>query len=388
MVDTAKTFLGYERAGSRPGIRNHLLILNVTGLTDRAARRVQAGLNGSVCVSTHFGTGMIGPDAEMLQAGMTGLALNANCGAVLVMGANGPLIEAVSDGLAKAGKPFARADLEDAAHDVLNLTGLAIRRGAALLREISRQQRRRFPIGDLCVGLECGMSDPSSGLASNPLLGRAVDRLVDAGATAIMGETIEWLGAEDDLAKRAQAPATGRKIREAVHGLETDMLEMGVDLRGINPNAANIRAGLSTLEEKASGAVQKAGSRSIASLLDYCEAPQTAGLHLMKTVSSTPDSISGYVAAGAQMVLFTTGLGNAYVSEIAPTIKISANPRSARTLTEQIDFDASPVLDGRSPETLVDSLMADIVRTASGAMTWGEILGEGNECISRLGPSI
>lgn len=389
-METAKldTFMGYERSVGSPGIRNYLLVLNATGLTDATARRVSANLAGSVYATTMSGMGMLGDDASTHLAALFGLATNPNCGAVLLLSADRPKSDKIQEVLAASGKPFISLCLDQVEHDCLRMTDLAIRAGAGLLRSLSRQRCEQFSIDRLCVGMECGLSDPSSGMAANPLLGRVTDYLVDAGATVIVGETLEWLGTETQLSKRGATPEVARDIVEAVTSLEKRAIAAGVDLLGINPNAANIRGGLTTIEEKASGSIAKSGSRPIRSVLNYGRAPTTPGIHLMNAASYTPESLTGFVAAGAQMILFTTGLGNSYVSALAPTIKVSANARTIANLPEQIDFDASAIIDGQSPDILLDYLLSEMGSIAGGSLTLGEILGEGNENISRFGPSL
>lgn len=382
------TFLGYPRTIGRAGIRNHLLVLNCTGLTDAAARRVAAALPGAVFAGTMYGMGMIGTDADLHTAALVGMAVHPNCGAVLLIGADRTRLDQMIAVVKPSGRPFAALGLDDTCHDAHLLSQRAIAAGAHLLRELSDTRPEPCRTSELFLGFECGLSDPSSGLAANPLLGHVADWLVDAGGTIVLGETIEWLGAEEELAARAATPEVGAALKRAV----ADRLQMardaGVDLLGTNPNAANIKGGLSTIEEKASGAVLKAGMRPIQSVLAYAEAPSTPGLHVMDAPSYSPESLTGFVAAGAQMILFTTGLGNSYCSALAPTLKLTANAATAQALSTQIDFDASAAFDGRAPQDIATDLIAEISKTASGQLTFGEIMGEGAESISRFGAAI
>ena len=256
------------------------------------------------------------------------------------------------------------------------------------LRDLSGVRPVPCPVSDLFLAFECGLSDPSSGLAANPLLGHVADWLVDAGGSVLVGESIEWLGTEDELANRAATPEVGTAIRRAVQDRLAMANAAGVDLLGTNPNAANIKAGLSTIEEKASGAVLKAGTRPIRSVLAYAAAPAEPGLHFMDAPAYSPESLTGFVASGAQMILFTTGLGNSYCSALAPTLKLTANAATARNLPCQIDFDASAALADRTLEDLAQELVAQINAIASGQYTYGEIMGEGAESISRFGAAI
>jgi altronate dehydratase large subunit len=237
--------------------------------------------------------------------------------------------------------------------------------------------------------MECGHSDATSGLTSNPVVGAVADRLIDAGGTVVVGETIEWLGAEAALQKHAGEAKTGNAIVEAVLAREAAVAALGIDLLGNNPGEENIRGGLSTIEEKSLGAVAKAGTSSIRGLLAFAEPSASTGLHLMDGPSFSPESITGFVASGTQMIMFTTGPGNSYCSLLAPTIKISGSPEACRTLVEQLDFDASAHFTGTEGlHETADRLFKRVVDTASGTLTWGEILSEGAECFTRMGPSL
>jgi altronate dehydratase large subunit len=242
-------------------------------------------------------------------------------------------------------------------------------------------------VADLFIGIECGHSDATSGLFSNPLAGAVADRVVAAGGTAVIGETLEWLGAEHVLASQAADDAIRRAVLAAVKDREKAVSALGVDLLYNNPGYENVRGGLSTIEEKSLGAIAKAGTTPIRSLLPHGGAPASNGLHVMDGPGFSPESMTGFAAAGAQLTLFTTGSGNSYCSLLAPTIKISAHPHATRR-TEQIDFDASSLW--RAEHTLddaADNLFLHIVDTASGMATWGEIFGEGGEAFARVGGS-
>ena len=287
------------------------------------------------------------------------------------------------------GRPFAALTLDECGHDALTLTDRGVRAGAGLAREISALRRTLAPVSALGVGLECGRSDPSSGLVANPLLGLMSDWLVDAGGWAVIGETLEWLGAEHLLAARARSPEAADAIRQAVLRREQVAVAAGLDLTGSNPSPTNIASGLSSIEEKSLGNIAKSGQRAIEGLIDYGERPPGPGLWTMDASAYAPKSLTGFVAAGAQIVLFTTGVGNSYVSALSPTIKLSANPATCASLHQQLDFDASAAFLGReSLERTGEALRRRVLAIASGEMTWGEILKEGDEVLSRFGPAL
>lgn len=384
------TFLGYPRKTGRAGTRNHLLILSINGLTAGTARRVAEAVDGARLVATPYGRGQVGPDRELHFRQLVGLATNPNVGAVLVLGADRRSADGV--GLAireRTGIQVEIAALDDVAEDAVQLTAAAMRAAARLARAASHCRRAEVPASDLFVGLECGHSDTTSGLAANPLVGAVADRLIDAGATVVIGETIEWLGGEELLARRAVSGEVASAIRDAVKARQEAVAALGEDLLGNNPGEENIRGGLSTIEEKSIGAIAKAGSRPIRSLLSFCEAPRGPGLHVMDGPSFSPESLTGFTAAGAQIMLFTTGPGNSFCSLLAPNVKVSGNPGTVDRLREQIDFDASEILAGtRTVGDLADRLVPTLLGHASGVLTWGEILREGSECFTRLGPSL
>jgi altronate dehydratase large subunit len=384
-----ETFPGYPRPEGRAGVRNHLLVLSIAGLTGPAARRVARSLPGARLVTMPYGGGLIGADQALHLRTLAGFGRHPNVGAVLLIGSDAPKIKALTREIGACGKPVAAVCLDDCGHDILTLSDRALRAGARLAREISRQRREPVAIGQLLIGLECGRSDPSSGIVANPLIGRATDALIDAGASAVFGETLEWLGAEHLLARRAATTEVAQALVESVLRREQLARDQGVDLLGNNPGPTNVAAGLSTIEEKSLGAIAKSGSRPIAGVLAYAQSPTGPGLYAMDAPAYAPESVSGFVAAGAQLVLFSTGVGNSYVSALAPTLKISGNPLAASTLREQLDFDASAVFRGE--HTLEDAAYAlcqTLVDVAGGTRTWGEVLDEGDEVVSRIGEAL
>ena len=385
---SAEQILAYPRAQGRAGIRNHLLILSILGLTTPAARRIHAALPGSRLIAAAYGRGQLGEDALAYRRQLIGLGRHPNNGATLVVGADRKSVEEIAAAIAGFGKPVEIVTLDDTHEDALALSDRGLRAGARLAHALGRQKRESVSIGELFVGIECGHSDATSGLVANPLAGAVSDRLVDRGASVVVGETLEWLGAEQALARRAASKAVAEAIVASIVRREAAAAATGMDLTGNNPGAENIRGGLSTIEEKSLGAVAKAGSRAIMSLLEVAEQPKAAGLHVMDGPAFSPESLTGFAASGAQLMLFTTGPGNSFCNALAPTIKISGHPDTARRLPEQIDFDASAVLAGEEDlNSAADRLLALIKDVASGSPTWGEILGESDETPSRLGQS-
>ena len=388
-ADMTAAFQGYRRADGRVGVRNLVLVLSVNGLTGPAARRIARSVAGTACVGLPYGSGLIGEDEAATRRALVGFASHPNVGGALIVGADPPWVEEIAAAAEEKGQRIVALTLDGCGHDALRLAERGVREAARLLREASRAQRGPATFADLCLGLECGRSDPSSGLVANPLLGRIADRIADAGGSSMIGESTEWLGAEHLLANRASRPEVAEAIVAAARRREAMAVAAGIDLTGHNPSATNIAGGLSTIEEKSLGAVAKSGSAPIAGLLAYGEAPAAGGTWVMDAPAYAPESLGGFVAAGANLILFTTGLGNSYGSSLAPTLKVTANPETAAQLDSQIDFDASAVFRGE--ETLADAqsrLEALIGEAASGMLTWSETLLETDEVISRFGPAL
>jgi altronate dehydratase large subunit len=385
----ARTFDGFRRADGRVGVRNHVLVLSPTGLTSAAAQRAAALVRGTVCVTSGFGRGQVGADAKLHFDTLAGLASHPNVAALVVISAADEISAAYVDAAVAAGKPAVGLSLPGVNEDALALVDSTMRAATRLVRDASALRRVQCSIADLCVAVECGHSDATSGLVCNPLAGRIMQSIVDAGGQAMFSETVEWTGAEHLLAQRAATPQVAQSILGAVGERERMVRESGGDIRAQNPGPQNKAGGLTTIEEKALGAIAKGGQRTIRGVLAPTERPRGAGLFLMDTPYFSPESITAMVAAGAQIVVFTTGPGNSYSSLVAPTIKMSANPAAAARLTEQIDFVATAALERSTPlETLAAAGLAHLVDVASGTLTFGEIVGEGGEVVSRLGPSM
>lgn len=371
------------------GVRNYVLVLSILGLVNRVAARIAQAVPGTVLVTTPYGRGQYGADKLSHRRQLAGLCLNPNVAAVLVVGADRVAIGEIVAVAEKSGKPVRVAALDDTHEDALEASSIGIRIAGELVHAASRLHRTSAPASSLFLGVECGHSDATSGLVANPVAGNCVDRIVDAGATAVVGETVEWLGAEHVVARRAENSNVGDAIVAAVLRREAELAASGHELTGNNPGAENIRGGLSSIEEKSLGAIAKTGTRPISGVLQVAERPPRHGLYLMDGPSFSPESLTGFAASGAQMMLFTTGAGNSYCSAISPTIKITGRPDTARRLHDQIDFDASPVFEGREDiATAGQRLFQLVLEIASGASTWGEVHGEGAEAFVRIGGSM
>jgi altronate dehydratase large subunit len=381
--------MGYLRSDGRVGTRNRVLVISILGLVTRVAERIASAVPGTLLVATPYGRGHYGADRTLHRAQLVGLCRNPNVVAVLVVGADRISVDQVVAAVASTGKPVQYVALDDTHEDAVEASARGIRIAAKLVHEASRLVRTSQSASSLFLGVECGHSDATSGLVANPVAGNCVDRVVDAGGTAVVGETVEWLGAEHIVSRRAADAATAAAIVAAVLRREAEVAAGGHDLTGNNPGAENIRGGLSSIEEKSLGAIAKTGTRPIRGVLAVADEPSAPGLYLMDGPSFSPESLTGFAASGANLMLFTTGAGNSFCNSIAPTIKITGRPDTAARLIDQIDFDASPVFEGREDIGSAGARLFDLVlEIASGASTWGEVHGEGAEAFYRVGGSM
>jgi altronate dehydratase large subunit len=266
-----------------------------------------------------------------------------------------------------------------------------VSRGAEILeglkKQADQQKLETFEIADLTVGLECGGSDAFSGISANPAVGKVSDRLVQLGATVILAEVLEMIGTEEILAKRGVTPGIGEEISlrtgRYIHAAQS----MGQDLIGTNPTPGNIRGGLSTIEEKSLGCVAKGGSTPIQEVVEYAQAPSKRGLVIMDTPGNDGESLTGLVAGGTQMILFTTGLGTPLGYPIVPVVKIASNSQTYRRMHSFIDLDAGQVVAGTSLDEMGDEIYRFILRVGRGDKTLSEKFPGSVVSINRVGPT-
>jgi altronate dehydratase large subunit len=387
-VNQRSLFL-YRRRNGAAGVRNHVLVLGINGLAVRVTERIARGVPGVIFVTTGNGRGQIEPDLSIHIEQLIGLACNPNVAAVLVVGVDATMTDFVVGRIAETNKAVQGVSFAETHEDVLAVQERGVRRLVQLVHMASRIRREPSSLSDLFVGVECGHSDATSGIASNRVVGAAVDSLIDQGATVVVGETVEWLGAEHLLARRARTPAIGQAIFEAVRRRQDIAAASGKSLTGNNPGEENIRGGLSTIEEKSLGAVIKSGTRPIDGLLGLTDRPSRKGLYMMDGPAFSPESITGFNAIGTQIVLFSTGPGNSYASAVSPTVKITAQRETSQRLREQIDVDVSDLFAGIEPlEAAARRVVDTIAEVAEGTMTWGEVLGEGFELPTRIRGSL
>ena len=335
-------------------------------------------------ITTLFVRGQYGWELELAYNTLAGLGRNANLAGVVVVGLERTSTDTVAERISNSGKPVETVIVQEVGGSVA-ATAEATRKASRMVIEASRQVRREMPESMLTVGVECGGSDTSSGLVSNPLIGRISDRIVDAGGRVVISETSEFLARRKCSRNVPSMTRFARYSSTKLSRLRARRQGAVSTIRGNNPSPDNVRGGLTTIEEKAIGAMAKAGSRPLVDVLDYGEVPTRLGMHFMATPAPAVESMTGLAAGGCQMVLFSTGVGNTVGNMVATTVKVTCNIKTATALADNIDFDCSDVLEQSTPmDDMADSFHEYVLEVASGRMTTSEVLDERETAISRF----
>jgi altronate dehydratase large subunit len=384
------TFEGYLRQNGTVGVRNHVLVFPTVVCAATVAQKISESVPGTVYVTHPHGCGHLGAEREHMIRTMAGFCSNPNVGGVLLVGLGCELLtpEVLAPELEHSGQSFEIVNIQEEG----GTTG-AIAKGCEaagrLVERASKVARTTVDISRLVVGMKCGGSDTLSGLTANPAVGVASDLLVREGATVIITEVPEMIGAEQVLARRAADEKVRARIFEVVGEMEAAILKMGVDVRGTEPSPGNIEGGLTTLEEKSLGAVLKGGKSPIREVVRYAEKPSQDGLVIMDGPALDAVCITGMLAAGAQVIVFTTGRGSPLGSAIAPVIKVATNSRLYRTMRDNMDLNAGVILDEDiSLEQMGQMIFEEILAVASGGQTRSECLGHHEFGIHSIGPAV
>lgn len=371
-------FWGYRRAEGRAGIRNHVLVLPTCVCGSESARIVASQVKGAVNIVFNTGCSDVQANTKMSQKVLTGFACNPNVYGVVIIGLGCETVghkELREKLQGMTSKPVVSFGIQEEG-GTLRTIEKAVRAARELAAEAAMQQRERFPISELLLGIECGGSDATSGLASNPAVGELSDLLVDLGASTMMSESIEWIGGEHVLAKRAATPELHNQIIEVCRAYEEHLKAAGQDCRAGQPTPGNKAGGLSTLDEKSLGCIRKGGTRPIVEVLEQAARPTKRGAIVMDTAGFDISSVTSMVAGGCNAVIFTTGRGTPTGNAIVPVLKVTANERTFRMMDDNMDVDLSPIIRGEKTfREMGREMLADIEALCNGRMTKAEVYG-------------
>jgi (2R)-sulfolactate sulfo-lyase subunit beta len=385
VISTATTFWGYRRNNGRVGVRNHVIILPVDDLSNAAAEAVAHNIKGTLAIPHPYGRLQFGADLALHFRTLIGTGCNPNVAAVVVIGIEDGWTKRVVDGIAASGKPVVGFGIEGHGdHETIMRASKAARE---FLQDASEIHREECKISELWVSTKCGESDTTSGCGANPTVGNAFDKLYEVGSTLLFGETSEITGGEKVVAARCRTPkvaedfmAMFNRYQDMINRHKTD------DLSESQPTKGNIAGGLTTIEEKAMGNIQTIGKKCLVDgVLDKAEVPTGAGLWFMDSSSAAAEMVTLCAASGFAVHFFPTGQGNVIGNPILPVIKICANPRTVRTMSEHIDVDSTGLLQRDMVlDQVGDKLLEVMLRTANGRLTAAEALGHREFVLTRL----
>lgn len=366
--------LGYDRVNG-VGVRNYVVVMVTVGCSGDAAERiVQLYPKAKLLVHTQ-GCAQTSPDIELVEKVLVNLALNPNVYSVLLvsLGCESVSVDKVADKISSV-KNVEVVQVQERG------LSYAISKGSEIVKKMceaaEKVSRTKMDFSEIKIAIKCGASDATSGIISNPVAGRTADLIIREGGTVIFGETTEIIGAEHVLEKRAINDAVARKMYMVIDEMEKRAMSMGVDMRGGQPTGGNIKGGITTIEEKSLGAICKTGSSKLVDVIGYGDIPSKKGLIFMDSPGREMEALTGFAAGGAQIILFTTGLGAPQGFPTVPVIKISGNPEVCVKLKEHIDVDLSPVFYGKeSLDEAGQRLFNEIIGVATFKYTKAEILG-------------
>jgi len=370
-------FMGYRRGDGRVGTRNYVGILSTVVCANEVADAVSRQVRGTACFTHQQGCCQTPIDIQRVTDVLSGLGQNPNLVSVLLvsLGCESTAVEEVARRIQDGGKRVETIVIQEIGGAARSIAeGVLAAQG--MVQEASRWEREPCGLEDLALGLKCGSSDTTSGLAPNPALGIASDRIVQGGGTSILGEVTEFIGAEHLLARHAENPEIGQQILDLVRRMEDRAKSVGADIRGGQPTGGNIKGGLTTIEEKSLGAIAKAGTAPVRAVYEYGVAPSVKGLVVMDSPGREPEILTGLAAAGCNVIAFTTGRGAPQGFPFVPVVKITGNRRTWEKLQDHMDLDVSPIMDGA--ESLVhagDRILRELLEVASGKLTKAEISG-------------
>lgn len=380
-------FWGYKRQEGRAGIRNHVLILPTCACGSESARIVASEVRGAVNIIFNTGCSDVAANTAMSQKVLMGFACNPNVYGVVIIGlgcetvGHAQLREKIRG---MTGKPVVSFGIQEEG-GTLKTIEKAVRAARDMAAAAAMQQKERCDMSNLLLGIECGGSDATSGIASNPAVGELSDLLVDLGASTIMSESIEWIGAEHVVARRAATPELHNKIIEICRDYEEHLKAAGQDCRAGQPTPGNKAGGLSTLDEKSLGCIRKGGTRPIVEVLAQAERPTKHGAIVMDTAGYDISSVTSMVAGGCNAVIFTTGRGTPTGNAIVPVLKVTANARTYRMMDDNMDVDLSGIIKGTTTYRESGRELLEIIGdVCNGKMTKAEIYGFSDVAIDHV----
>ncbi|NOL50286.1 UxaA family hydrolase [Pelistega europaea] len=384
VISNQTTFWGYRRANGRVGVRNHVIILPVDDISNAAVEAVANNVKGTLALPHPYGRLQFGEDLELHFRTLIGTGCNPNVAAVIVIGIEEGWTKKIVDAIAMTGKPVAGFSIElNGDHQtILN----ASRKAKEFVHYATSLHREECPLHELWVSTKCGESDTTSGCGANPTVGNAFDKLHANGNTLVFGETSELTGGEHIVAARC----VDESVRERFMFMFNRYQEMidrwkTSDLSESQPTKGNIAGGLTTIEEKALGNIQKIGKCQVDGVLDKAEMPSSRGLWFMDSSSAAAEMVTLCAASGFVVHFFPTGQGNVIGNPILPVIKICANPRTVRTMSEHIDVDVTQLLQREmNLDQAGDKLLEAMLATANGRWTSAEVLGHREFVLTRL----
>jgi (2R)-sulfolactate sulfo-lyase subunit beta len=384
-IDSNRVFLGYRRENGRVGVRNHVIILPLDDLSNAAAEAVAHNIKGALAIPHPYGRLQFGADLDLHFRTLIGTGCNPNVAAVVVIGIEDSWTQKVVDGIASTGKPVVGYGIEG--HGDHSTILRASKAAREYVQWASERQREICPVSELWVSTKCGESDTTSGCAANPTVGDAFDKLHALGNTLCFGETTELTGGEQIVAARCKSDAVREQFMfmfDRYQGVINR--HKTTDLSDSQPTKGNIAGGLTTIEEKALGNIQKIGKKcTVDGVIDKAGTPTHAGLWFMDSSSAAAEMVTLCAASGFVLHFFPTGQGNVIGNPILPVIKICANPRTVRLMAEHIDVDSSGLLQREITLAQAgDMLLASMLRTANGRLTAAEALGHREFVLTRL----
>jgi altronate dehydratase large subunit len=383
-------FLGYDRPDGSIGIRNHVPIIATAPYANDTVKRAAEIVDDAVPITHPLGRCQTKPDVFQTYRTLLGYATHPNTYGAVVVAHAGEIVDGdeLADDIAETGRPSASINIHEE-KGVMNGLKATVDAAQEMVQEASAQQRRPHDISNLTFGINCATSDTTSGLCQHKATAGAAWRLIDEGGRAVFAETPEFFGGEEGLAERAVNDDVARKILDYVDDWEQRLQETGYDVRGAQPTPDNMDGGLSTIEEKALGALVKSGDGPIQDLVEYGDRiPDDSGMYIMDTPGHGAESVTGIGAGGAHFMVISTGQGHTLSNAVMPTLKITGNPNSAGRVPEETDVDVSEALVGdRSTEWATEELWDEITDVVNGKQTLSEVLGESQFAIHRIGPS-